>query len=417
MAVDKPESPQEEGRESDAGGAPPREKPPLAVDAGASATGPAPDTAASETETETGQPENGAAPFENNRPGDPSQPRVPPARRPGLVGLVVAAVIGGVIATALGIAYHASGVIPTRAEKAAEAAAVEAASTSQLVAELQSRIAAIESRLATPSATDAKALDDRLNTLEASEKQTESRIAQLEKNTSGGDHTGADLRAAVTGLDTRLAKVEAEAMAGATEAAVSSLAARVADVEQSLKDIGTRLDAVGATAKAASESEQAARAMAIGVVRQAAQSSASFAADLSLLRGFGVEGDVLSQLQPYATAGVPTAANLRAEFPAVADAILAAVSDGESGGSIGDRLAAFGRSLVSVRPMEAIQGTTAEAIVSRMQAAVDKGDLAAALSERTALPASGQAASAAWASAAADRIALDSLIGKLAQAK
>jgi hypothetical protein len=51
-----------------------------------------------------------------------------------------------------------------------------------------------------------------------------------------------------------------------------------------------------------------------------------------------------------------------------------------------------------------------------MQAAVDQGDLARALAEREALARNGKAASAAWAQAAADRLAIDRVVEKLSRA-
>jgi hypothetical protein len=50
-----------------------------------------------------------------------------------------------------------------------------------------------------------------------------------------------------------------------------------------------------------------------------------------------------------------------------------------------------------------------------MIAAVDKGDFATALAERNGLPETGQAASAAWAAGAADRVALDELVEAIAR--
>jgi hypothetical protein len=73
------------------------------------------------------------------------------------------------------------------------------------------------------------------------------------------------------------------------------------------------------------------------------------------------------------------------------------------------------RGLVSIRPAGPVAGDDPPAIVSRMQAAVDKGDLATALDERDGLPDAGKEASASWAAAAADRIKIDSLIDQVAQ--
>ena len=71
-------------------------------------------------------------------------------------------------------------------------------------------------------------------------------------------------------------------------------------------------------------------------------------------------------------------------------------------------------SLVTVRPTGPVAGNDPAAIVSRMQAAVDAGDLATALSERDGLPAAGKDASADWAAAAESRVTVDGLIARIA---
>ena len=110
-------------------------------------------------------------------------------------------------------------------------------------------------------------------------------------------------------------------------------------------------------------------------------------------------------------------AALQADFPGVADAVLDALDVPASDAGFLDRVASFGRGLVSIRPIEAIPGDTPVAALSRMQVAVDRGDLATALAERDALPAAGQAASAGWAASAEARIAVDRALAALAAAK
>jgi hypothetical protein len=163
-----------------------------------------------------------------------------------------------------------------------------------------------------------------------------------------------------------------------------------------------------------SDSERAARAIAIGMLQQAAEKGGPFTTDLAMLKSLGMDNPEIAKLEPLATKDTPSVADLQQQFPAVADAILTATSGVDQNAGFFQRLAAFGRGLVSIRPTTAISGDSPEAIVSRMQAAVDKGDLATALSEREVLPADAQTASAAWAQAATDRVAIGELIDKLA---
>jgi hypothetical protein len=133
-----------------------------------------------------------------------------------------------------------------------------------------------------------------------------------------------------------------------------------------------------------------------------------------MLKALGMDGEDVAALEPLAKRGAPTIATLQAAFPSVADAILAAADAADPDAGFFDRVAAFGRGLVSVRPTAPIEGDTPEAIVSRMEDAVNRADLATALTEREKLPPEGQSASASWATAASDRAAIDAIIERLA---
>jgi hypothetical protein len=113
---------------------------------------------------------------------------------------------------------------------------------------------------------------------------------------------------------------------------------------------------------------------------------------------------------------VATAADLAAAFPDVANAILAATTEADPNANFAERAWASLSGLVQVRPLGPMAGSDPDAIVSRMRDDVSKGDLAAALTEHNSLPQAGKDASAEWAAKAADRIALDQAIGRIAAA-
>ena len=134
-----------------------------------------------------------------------------------------------------------------------------------------------------------------------------------------------------------------------------------------------------------------------------------------MLQALGLDETDLAALRPLAEKGAPPKSELAAAFPELADRILAASAAVDPNAGFFDRLAGFARGLVTVRPTSPIPGDTPDAIVSRMQAAVDQGDLARALSERDTLPKNAKAISAAWAQGAADRLAIDRLVEKLSR--
>ena len=223
----------------------------------------------------------------------------------------------------------------------------------------------------------------------------------------------AELQANIVALAARVAQLEIAATPSGS-APPSDLPDRVARVEAAVTDLSAKLaDLAARPASPANDSERAARAVAIGTLRQAAGKSGPFADDLAMLQVLGSDPTDVAALKPLAEKGAPSAADLTGAFPAVADAILSASNAPGPDADFFDRVAGFARGLVTVRPTTAIPGETPEAIVSRMQAAVDAGDLKRALAEREHLPGAGKDASAAWAAGAETRIAIDGLVARL----
>lgn len=327
------------------------------------------------------------------RPVSPFPPRVerPKTDWSSAGRLIAAGVFGGALATVLGILYHASGIIPTRAEVVAADAVRQASEVAEKVAAFDARLATVEAAAAT-----LPALAEKIASLEKLEDTNRSRIENLE-NAMPVVGNGPDGTVIVGPLEDRIEKAETTLIA----------------LGKRLDDVSARLDELAARPPPAVESERAARAIAIGLLRQGADSGEGFAADLAMLKALGMDGDDVAALEPLARNGAPTIPALQAAFPSVADAILAATSAIGPDAGIFDRVAAFGRGLVTIRPTVPIEGDTPEAVVSRMQAAVNRADLAAALDERAKLPPEGQAASATWAESAGDRVAIDTIVERL----
>jgi len=397
-----------------------RQKPPVTIDLAAE-KGSEPPKAAAEPAGKDGERAESDREDKAPPPPPPPPPREPRPEdgKPGRTRvwpLVLAGVIGGVIATVLGIAYHASGVVPTRSETVAEEALGKTNDLAASVAALDRRLADVESKTAPLADTNLADLAKQLADLTTLANENRTRLEKLEaapaQPPAGG---GSDVAASLSDIEARLGKLETSVAATTDLAsAVSTLRERLAQIEASLKDMGSRVDDLATKVSTGGESERAARAIAIGMLQQAAQNGGPFTTDLAMLKTLGMDNTEIARLEPLATRDTPSVAELQQQFPAVADAILVVTSAAGPDAGFLERLGAFSRGLVSVRPTTAISGDSPAAIVSRMQASVDKGDLAAALSEREALPADGQTASAAWAAAAADRVAIGELIDKLA---
>jgi hypothetical protein len=113
--------------------------------------------------------------------------------------------------------------------------------------------------------------------------------------------------------------------------------------------------------------------------------------------------DLAPALAPFRD-GLPTLAALQSAFPSTARAALAAAPPPEDAGA-GARLIDFLRSQTGARSLAPRAGADTDAILSRAEAAVRQGDLAAALAELAALPPGPAAAAARWRAQAEARLA------------
>ena len=168
-----------------------------------------------------------------------------------------------------------------------------------------------------------------------------------------------------------------------------------------------------ASARNAGEQKAMSAARASALIGIAARLSAAiesglpFATDLALLTPLA-QGDAkltesAAALQTYAQSGVASRAALVAEFPAIAKAALA---DDLADDSFGERLLGKVRGLVSLRRVgNDVEGDGTEARLARAEAALESGDLPKAVALVKALPPATSRATAAWLSRAQANLA------------
>ncbi len=149
---------------------------------------------------------------------------------------------------------------------------------------------------------------------------------------------------------------------------------------------------------------------ALGDLRAAYESGAALDPQLVKLTNAGmtIPDALASQAQ-----GVPTAAALREGFaPAARDALVVSLADSAEGGIWG-RIGALLRGQTGARSLTPHAGTDPDAILSRAEAALGAGDLAAARAEIATLPDAGQARMAEWSGLAERRQAAGAAIAAL----
>lgn len=331
----------------------------------------------------------------------PAVEEAPQARRGG----VLAPLAGGALAAALGFGlshFDVFGLRPVADDSAVQAVAAKVATLeadlARVTGEAEAGVAearaaaaaAVAPLAAVPEAV--AALGSRVDALDA---------ALAKASGEGGSPVAvAGLAAEVEALKAAVAAVQSNpAEAGALRAVVQEeLAAWEAAAAEKLR------------AEAAAQEAAVARAAAIAGLEQALVTGAPFAAALG---AFG-PGEVPESVSNYAETGLPTVASLTEGFAEPARAALEAALRAEAGEGLMERVWSFLRIQTGARSLTPREGTDADAVLSRAEAAVKAGDVEGALAELAALPAPAQEALAGWTAKAQDHLAAAAAIRALA---
>ena len=334
-------------------------------------------------------------------------PQFPPQTPKPLTALRRAAygalwlVLGGAIAAGLG--FGAARLVP---------GGWPIADTSALQAQVQAL------------ADDNAAFKVRLNTLAEApviDPALVDRIAALERRPVVPD-TSADLAAGLAALKAQVQALASAPGGGADPAALKALQDQVAALSTAP---AAAIDAA-VTAAVTSAQDQLASTMA-----SAEASAAKLTADAALTRiaaaldSGAPYGSALADLGPvtvpavladHAATGVPTVQALREAFPDAAREALDDARRADMGASWTDRVTAFLQTQTGARSLTPREGNDPDAILSRAEAQVGAGDLAAALTELAALPDAAKASLADWQAQARLRLDAAAALADLAKA-
>lgn len=173
--------------------------------------------------------------------------------------------------------------------------------------------------------------------------------------------------------------------------------ALAAEAEQRLKAATEAASALKAETEAATAAT--ARQVALGRIEAAMDRGLGFAEPLSALGG-----SVPPVLADNAANGIPSLEVLRESFPDAARAALEAAINADMGASWTERVGNFLRSQTGARSLAPRDGVDPDAILSRAEAALTAGDVAAALDEISTLPDAAKSAMADWSAKAALRV-------------
>lgn len=306
-----------------------------------------------------------------------------PARGQGSLGLIAASLLGGVIALggAAGLQYW--GVLPSLgANEKAEAS----------LNLMSSEIEGLKTRLAEQAAATPK-VD--LSPVETKIAALEEKVAKVPE--ANGLSADADARITALAEQVKAAEAAGATLKSESETARAALELRIEAIEKKLEQPRDDVEVAVAIASAG--------------LKAAIDRGGPFTAELSTLEGINPEDPAVKELKTFAATGVPSRATLVADFPKVADTILASSRSDDPNQSFTDRLMSSAFSAIQVRPVGEVEGEGPDAIVARMETRLTNGDFAAVATEWDKLPEPAKKASEAYKKSLDARIRVEQLVG------
>ena len=297
-----------------------------------------------------------------------------------------------------------------------EALETGAKETSPKLADLSDRVAQLETSLkaisqsASEGGSVASAAAIAQQIAEA-EQRLDSKIAEaLAKAEAGNASALQQMQSEIAELKAKIGAL-AEAGLGTGEGSVAggdlaALTERLAKLEAALPELVAAVGKENAGAKAAA-------AIAFANLLAAVSDGRPYAAELDTITALAPSVGDLGVLPAYAEKGIPTVPELARSFTLAKEGALVGTAPASTG-SIVDTLMASAQSLVTIkRTDEPTTGEGPGAALARAKAALDKGDLAAAVKEVETLDGAPREAFSAWLGQAHARLSADETLIQL----
>lgn len=347
---------------------------------------------------------------ESARPAASSSNTPPPPARKSGSGLshLLAGVAGGVIALGGLFALQWGNVIPSPGARM----------TAQQLERLEQQIADLRANptpapLDEASRTEFAQLQKNVQAAEIKAEAVAGTLSELQqqfdalpKAVEGGVPVDVEaLTARLEALESQLDAAKNQAERAAAD--VSGNSGTISSLEQKLVSLQDRVSE-------AARQPDASVLIAANALKTAIDRGGSFKAELETYAALAPQDASVEGLGAFADKGVPTVADLNAQFGPVANAIIATQNKLPEDAGIWDQLKASAKGLVNVRPVAGnVSGTGVGPVTARMEAALQTGDLERALGEWEQLPADAKAVSEEFAGQLKARRDADALIQQL----
>ncbi|MBU2980377.1 hypothetical protein KO498_01005 [Lentibacter algarum] len=325
---------------------------------------------------------------ENEADEEPLQPLEPVQtvmhRKSGFFPML----LGGIVAGAIGFGA-ALYVLPELPKSwLPDAAEDQSAELIERIEAQDKTIATLKAEIAT--ASDNTAVEDSLGAVKAGVDSLAADVASLKTQVGG-----------IAALSERMTTLEKAPMADASPEAVAAFKREMEALQAALAAQRAEVEEMAAAAEAKNASaemtaQDALKRSAMSQILTSLETGSGFADATNSLTAAGV--DVPAALAAQAD-GVPSLDALAESFVEPARAALATARDAESGGGF----SGFLKTQLGARSLEPREGDDADAVLSRVEAAVRDGRIGDALAEAEALPEPAKAELKDWTDAASAR--------------
>ncbi|MCZ4281079.1 mitofilin family membrane protein [Kiloniella laminariae] len=271
-------------------------------------------------------------------------------------------------------------------------------------------------------------LSEQVRTLKLAQSELERQLSNL---TDGGvvvttanvDRGLMDsLRKELAETGSRLKKLEQSGGQGNSGSVASfdpAQASRLEALQSEVASLSARFDNLGTgqTTRPGPATNDVYLALAVLQLRDALRGSGPFIRELDLVRAVSSENatlqDLVAPLSSFASEGLPSMTELRADFPAAARSALSA--DKVAGGQTWvDK--ALGRisNVISIRPVDVLDGQGTASVLARAENYLLEGDLTGAVRELEGLTSAARSGMETWLLQAGHRLEGERVSGKLA---
>ncbi len=286
--------------------------------------------------------------------------------------------------------------------------------------DVDARIKAAVDAAETRVSADIGALQESVGQLDGAE--TRQRLDRLQSTVDGQGAELDTLKQQLSGANAASGQLSDEAAKkiDVYRAELDGVKAQVASLQDKVGALGARIDEVSANADKQIETAKA-QATEVQTKAETARNAAELQSDVALIRAALASGQPFADplqklaadpdvkvpdgLSAAASTGVATMASLRDRFPDAAHAAIQSSILASAGDGVVARSKAFLAAQMASRSLTPQEGTSPDAVLSRMEEKLRNDDLDGALAEAAALPSEATAAMSGWLEAAKTRAA------------